>query len=106
MYSAVKLNGKPLYKYAQKGQVVDREKRRVFFRSITVLSFAPPDVTLNVVCSKGTYVRTLVDDIGLSLGCGAFMTGLERVRIGDYRLEQALSLGELAPQAADGGLPL
>ncbi len=100
MYSAVKLKGKPLYRYARKGQVVDREKRKVFVRSITIVSFIPPDVTLNIVCSKGTYVRTLVDDIGTRLGCGAFVTALERLRIGDYRLDQAVSLGDLVPPAA------
>jgi tRNA pseudouridine55 synthase len=97
MYSAVKLNGKPLYKYARKGKTVDRSQRLVCIRSIDVVDWSPPEVVLNIVCSKGTYVRTLVNDIGLQLGCGAYMTALERVRIGEYRLDQAVSLGELSP---------
>jgi len=92
------MHGKPLYKYARKGQVFQREKRKVFIRAISIVSFALPDVTLNVICSRGTYIRTLVDDIGVSLGCGAFMTALERIRIGEYHLENALTLAELTPQ--------
>jgi tRNA pseudouridine55 synthase len=95
MYSAVKVKGKPLYKYARQGKVVQRETRKVFIRSLSLEMFEPPDATIRVVCSKGTYVRTLVNDIGIRLGCGAFMTALERVRIGDFRLEEAFSLGEL-----------
>jgi len=97
MYSAVKVRGKRLYKYARQGKVVDREERRVSIRSLSIEAFTPAEATVRVVCSKGTYVRTLVDDVGLRLGCGAFMTALERVRIGEYRLEEACSLAELVP---------
>jgi tRNA pseudouridine55 synthase len=103
MYSAVKVLGKPLYKYARQGKTVAREERRVFIRSLSIVSFEPPEVSMRIVCSKGTYVRTLVNDIGIRLGCGAFMTALERVRIGEYRLEQALSLNDLAPPAESEG---
>lgn len=95
MWSAVKVGGKPLYKYARKGRVVDRRPREVVIHSITPSHISIPDVTFVVVCSKGTYVRTLADDIGRRLGCGAYLTSLERTRIGDYKVEDAFGLEEL-----------
>ncbi|MEK9139290.1 MAG: tRNA pseudouridine(55) synthase TruB, partial [Bacteroidota bacterium] len=95
MWSAVKVGGKPLYKYARKGRVVDRKPREVFIRSIMPFDIRIPNVTFSVACSKGTYIRTLADDIGQRLGCGAYLTALERTRIGEYRVEDALSLDDL-----------
>lgn len=95
MWSAVKVGGKPLYKYARRGKVVERKPREVFIHSITPLNVSIPDVTFSVVCSKGTYVRTLADEIGQKLGCGAYLTALERQRIGNFRVEDACSLEEL-----------
>jgi tRNA pseudouridine55 synthase len=95
MWSAVKCGGKRLYKYARKGRVIDRKPREVFIRSIVPIDARIPDVKFRVVCSKGTYIRTLADDIGQRLRCGAHLTDLERTRIGDYRLEDALSIDEL-----------
>ena len=96
MWSALKVGGKPLYKYARKGRVVDRKPREVMIHSITPKQIRIPDVTFTVVCSKGTYIRTLADDVGQRLGCGAYLTGLERTRIGDFRLEDAFALEDLA----------
>jgi tRNA pseudouridine55 synthase len=95
MYSAVKVRGKRLYKYARKGVEVARPPRSVSIHSIAVTKVDLPRVHLNVVCSKGTYVRTLVDDIGSRLGCGAYVESLERLRIGGFRLEDAMSLTDL-----------
>lgn len=95
MWSALKVGGKPLYKYARKGRVVDRKPREIVIHSITPTEVCIPDVTFSVVCSKGTYIRTLAEDIGLQLGCGAYLTSLERTRIGDYRLGDAFALEEL-----------
>ena len=95
MWSALKVGGKPLYKYARKGRVVDRKPREVMIHSITPKQIRIPDVTFTVVCSKGTYIRTLADDVGRRLGCGAYLTGLERTRIGDFRLEDSFSLEDL-----------
>ena len=92
MWSALKVGGKPLYKYARRGRVVDRKPREVVIHSIAPSHISIPDVTFTVVCSKGTYIRTLADDIGQRLGCGAYLTSLERIRIGEYRLEDAFSL--------------
>jgi tRNA pseudouridine55 synthase len=95
MWSAAKIDGKRLYKYARKGRLVDRRSREVIISSITPIEIQIPDVTCNIVCSKGTYIRTLVDDIGQRLGCGAYLTALERRRIGDFRLEDAYSIDDL-----------
>jgi len=95
VYSAVKVKGRRLYKYARKGQEVERVPREVFIKGIDVTQVAIPQVWLTVVCSKGTYIRTLVNDIGERLGCGAFVSSLERTRIGNFLLEDALSLEEL-----------
>jgi tRNA pseudouridine55 synthase len=95
MWSAAKVGGKPLYKYARKGRVVPRTPREVFITSITPLAIDIPEVTFNVVCSKGTYIRTLADDIGLRLGCGAHLVALERIRIGEYTVEDAVTIEEL-----------
>jgi tRNA pseudouridine55 synthase len=92
MWSALKVGGKPLYKYARKGRVVDRKPREVMIHSITPSHIHIPEVTFTVVCSKGTYIRALADDIGRTLGCGAYLTSLERTRIGEYRLEDAFAL--------------
>lgn len=95
MWSAVKVRGKRLYKYALKGQEVERTPREVFIRSIQPLEVSIPEVSFNIVCGKGTYVRTLVDDVGKRIGCGAYMTELERVRLGEFRLSDAVTIEEL-----------
>jgi len=95
MYSAVKVKGRRLHTLARRGETVERGPRIVSIRTIRVVRFAIPDITLNVVCSKGTYIRSLVDDVGRALGTAAYVTELERVRIGDFLLENALSLDEL-----------
>lgn len=95
MWSAAKVGGKRLYKYARKGTEVERRPREVVIRSITPAEINIPEVRFTVVVSKGTYVRTLVDDIGRHLGCGAYLSALERTRIGDFRLKDAVTVEEL-----------
>ena len=95
MYSAVKKNGRRLYKDARKGRVVEREARDIFIKEFSLLSFSRPLVEFKVVCSKGTYVRSLVNDIGAELGCGAYLKELKRTRIGEYTLQESLSLDDL-----------
>ena len=103
MYSAVKVQGVPLYKAARAGRTVDRQPREFTVRSLQILSMVttPPtlDVTFDVVCSKGTYVRTLCADIGEALGVGGHLAGLERRRIGRFGIEDALTLDDLAELA-------
>lgn len=95
MWSAAKVGGKRLYKYARKGQVVERKPREVFVDSIVVSRVSIPEVHFTIVCGKGTYVRTLVDDLGKRLGCGAYVAALERTRLGEFRLADALSIEDL-----------
>lgn len=95
MYSAVKHNGKPLYKFARKGRTIKRKPREVFIRDIEVISVQLPLVHFRISCSKGTYVRALVDDCGRKLGCGAYVKELRRTRIGNYSVADALSISSL-----------
>ena len=95
MYSALKHHGTPLYKYARKGRTLDRKAREIDVREFSVLSFVPPEVGFLVVCSKGTYIRSLVSDVGDRLGCGAALTALRRTRIGTYRVEDAMTIEQL-----------
>ena len=100
MWSAVKVQGRPLYKYARRGVEVERRPREVEIVQLAPTRVAVPEVGFTVTCTKGTYVRTLVHDIGAALGCGAYLTSLRRTRIGPYRLEEAATLDELARVAS------
>lgn len=99
MYSALKRDGKPLYEYARAGQVVEREGRQVTIYALDLLACALPDVTFRVTCSKGTYVRTLAEDIGETLGCGAHLVALRRTGVGALTLENAVTLDALSDAA-------
>jgi tRNA pseudouridine55 synthase len=96
MYSALKRDGKPLYEYARAGQTVEREGRQVTIHALQLIACALPLVTFRVTCSKGTYVRTLAEDIGEALGCGAHLTALRRTGVGTLTLEHAVTLDRLA----------
>ena len=95
MYSAVQVNGKRLYELAREGKTVERKPRKVMIHEIEVLDVAGTRVRLRVRCGKGTYIRTLCEDIGNALGVGGAMEHLTRTRVGQFRLEQALTLEEL-----------
>ena len=95
MYSAVKYHGKPLYKYARKGRTVERAPKEIDISELDIVSFDTPVVRFRVVCSKGTYIRSLIHDIGERLGCGATLTSLRRTRIGEHRIEHAMTIEEL-----------
>ncbi|MCA7997514.1 tRNA pseudouridine(55) synthase TruB [Burkholderia metallica] len=99
MYSALKRDGKPLYEYARAGQTVEREGRNVTILALDLLACDLPDVTFRVTCSKGTYVRTLAEDIGEALGCGAHLTMLRRTGVGALTLEHAVTLDALSDAA-------
>ena len=105
MWSAVKVNGKKLYELARKGKEVERRPRPVTIRALEVLDGAAPegaDFVLRVVCSKGTYVRTLCHDIGQALGCGGCMSALRRVKAAGFTLEDSVTL-EAVQAAVDRG---
>ena len=95
MYSAIKVNGRKLYELARKGREVPREARPVTIHELTFLGFENGAIRLRVHCSKGTYIRTLCKDIGVSLGCGGCMEALRRVRAGEYTIADAVPLQEL-----------
>lgn len=95
MYSALKVNGKKLYELARKGQEVERQPRPVTVFELTNLGFDGTRLSLRVKCSKGTYIRTLCQDIGEALGCGGCMEALRRVRAGEYGIEDAVPLEQL-----------
>ncbi len=95
MHSAVKVRGRRLYKDARKGREIERPEREVEIRAIRDIDIRMPEVSFVVVCSKGTYVRTLVHDIGQQLGCGAYLTALKRTRIGNYTLSDAMTIEEV-----------
>lgn len=102
MYSAIKVNGQKLYDIARKGGEVERRPRQVTISKLEVTGETSGDFQLDVVCSKGTYIRTLCHDIGQALGVGGAMSALRRTRAGGFSLKNALTL-EQVQQAADAG---
>ena len=98
MYSALKHNGQPLYKLARQGIEVEREPRQVTIHQYDVLDFRPGErakVDVEVHCSKGTYIRSLAEDLGELLGCGAHVSALRRTQAGPFSIEESISLEEL-----------
>jgi tRNA pseudouridine55 synthase len=92
MFSAVKVGGQRLYRLARRGLVVERPLRKVTVSTIEVLDYSPPSLRLRIVCSKGTYIRTLVEDLAAAWGLGAYVRALRRSKIGRFPVERALSL--------------
>ena len=95
MYSAIKVQGKKLYELARKGVEVERKPRAVTIHALEVLEGDGSDFTLRVVCSKGTYIRTLCHDIGQALGCGGTMAELRRTQVGQFTLQDAVTMDAL-----------
>ncbi len=95
MYSALKRNGRPLYELARQGVTVERAARTVTIHSLELLAFSGERCKVRVVCSKGTYIRVLVEDIGKMLACGAHLTALRRTAVGDLTLNAAVPLSVL-----------
>ena len=104
MYSAVKIDGVPLYRSARAGKTIAREARTVVIHELDVLDIADRDVTMRVMCSKGTYIRTLCADIGSALGVGGHLRTLERTRVGPLTLDRALAMDELIARHSLGDL--
>jgi tRNA pseudouridine55 synthase len=95
MFSALKHNGQPLYSYARQGITIEREARDIEIYSLELLRFEGDEVDLNVHCSKGTYIRSLVDDLGQLLGCSAYVSMLHRSQVTDYPADKMISLEQL-----------
>jgi len=104
MFSAVKQGGVPLYKKARRGEEVERLPRQIIISSLSVDHFKLPFVTFTVSCSRGTYVRTLANDLGTALGCGAHLTELRRLRSGLFTENMAISLELLQKDLVEGNL--
>ncbi|MCU7845348.1 MAG: tRNA pseudouridine(55) synthase TruB [Candidatus Thiodiazotropha sp. (ex Monitilora ramsayi)] len=101
MYSAIKHQGERLYKLARQGLEVEREPRTIHIHALNLLSFDLPECVLDVHCSKGTYVRTLAEDIGKRLGCGAHVIGLRRTGVGPYDDQSMVTLEQVQSAFAD-----
>ena len=95
MYSALKVNGKKLYEYAREGIMIERSARPIEIFRLECIKFFPPYFSLDIECSKGTYIRALARDIGEALGCSAYLTALERTRIGEYTIDKCLSIDDV-----------
>lgn len=101
MFSALKHNGQPLYTYARQGITIEREARDIEIYALELLRFEGNEVDLNVHCSKGTYIRSLVDDLGQLLGCSAYVSKLHRSQVTDYPADKMISLEDLEQIAED-----
>ena len=92
VFSAVKVKGKRAFDYARNGEELKLQPKKIVIKEIVTESFDLPHATIRVVCSKGTYIRALVRDIGEELGCGAYLTGLRRLRIGKFSVNDAITV--------------
>jgi len=92
MYSAIKVNGKKLYNLARKGKVVERNPRKIVIEKFEIDKIDLPDIYFTITCSKGTYIRVIADDFGKKLNTGAILFELRRIGIGDFNVEEALSI--------------
>lgn len=101
MFSALKQAGRPLYAIAREGGEVPRAARRIHVRELELLAFEESSLELRVLCSKGTYVRTLAEDIGAALGCGAHLAALRRIGAGGFRIGEAATLEQLQAESAE-----
>jgi tRNA pseudouridine55 synthase len=104
MYSALKVNGVPLYKMARKGQTIEREARRITVYSIEMTAFEGDELELEIACSKGTYIRTIADDLGQALGCGAHIIALRRTQAGVFTEADCITTQRLIQECDSGGL--
>jgi len=94
MYSAVKKNGKALYKFARKGIEVERKPREIFISKFEINKIELPDIHFEITCSSGTYIRVIANDFGEKLGCGAYLKSLRRTRVGNFNVEDAFQIDE------------
>lgn len=95
VFSAIKINGKRSYDLAREGHEIELPKRKVFIYDIEILKFSPPHIILKIQCSKGTYIRSICNDIGDILGCGSYMSFLIRTATGNFKIEESCVLNEL-----------
>lgn len=92
VFSAVKVNGKRAFSYARNGEDLELKPKKIIISNIEIETCNFPEVQIRVSCSKGTYIRSLANDIGKELGCGAYLTGLRRTKIGEYNIENTMTI--------------
>jgi tRNA pseudouridine55 synthase len=102
MHSAIKVNGQRLYELARRGETIEVSPRTVVIKSFEIVDWSAPDLTVDIVCSKGTYIRSLARDLGEALGPGAHLAALRRTRTGPFTLTDALTLDDLETRLANG----
>lgn len=105
MYSAIKHHGQPLYKLARQGLEVERKPRRIVIYENRMVAWGGEEFDIEIYCSKGTYVRTIAEEIGELLGCGAHVTELRRLQAGPFTVDDAVTMDELRSARDDSGLP-
>jgi tRNA pseudouridine55 synthase len=98
MHSAIKKDGKRVYEMARRGETIELEPRKLFIKSFEITKIEMPVVYFKVVCSTGTYIRSLANDFGAALGCGGYLSSLCRTAIGNFRIEQSLTIEQLEEQ--------
>jgi tRNA pseudouridine55 synthase len=98
IHSAIKQNGKPVYLMARKGLDVVLEPRKITIKEFEITKIDLPVITFKVVCSTGTYIRSLANDFGIALGCGGYLSELRRTRIGNFKVEEAMTMEEFKSQ--------
>jgi len=103
LHSAIRVGGKRAYQFARKGQEVDLKHRSVEVKEFEITGIALPEATFRIVCSKGTYIRSIARDFGNALSVGAYLTDLCRTRIGNFKLEDALNIDDVVPGQASSG---
>jgi tRNA pseudouridine55 synthase len=103
MFSAKKVNGKKLYELARKGKTIERRPSKVHLKT-QLIAYSYPYLTLNIICSKGTYIRSIAQDLGVLLGCGAHLSNLRRLRSGDFFLKDCMDGDTLFSQDIDRSL--
>lgn len=98
MYSAVKVGGKKLYNLARKGKTINREPRKIFIEKFEISKIDLPDIHFTITCSKGTYIRVIADDFGKKLNTGGILLELRRTGIGEFRVDEALTISSFSKQ--------
>jgi len=98
MFSAIKNNGKPLYELARRGIEIERKEREIEIYNFEITKIKLPDIYFQINCSKGTYIRVIANEFGKALGCGAHLSVLRRIKIGNYSVDDALTIDEFREQ--------
>ena len=101
-YSAIKIKGQKAYDLARKGEKVEIKPRKITIYDISITDFDLPDVTMDITCSKGTYIRSLANDVGMAMNSGAHLSALRRTRIGDFSVDDAVGMTELEEKLFGG----